>query len=176
MDRGSPQAGFVAAPRFDHGDDPAVMNSFRERLADVGARRLLDYWLTLVAEHGLSVKALFDPVRVPDLLASLYIEEWDHATAQSRIRMTGERVRTAWGGDGIIGHTVDQQVQGEVNALWKECDRLNFTEQRATLSLYDLTHRNRGHRWLCDLALPMSNASAERFVLGYLWDYDAPGR
>ncbi len=161
--------GLIAAPPFGAGDDPAVLSDFRARIGDAGGRRVFDYYTGLVARHGLAVKEHFDPLSLPDLLPALYIEEWDAAAEQSRIKLAGEFIRDM-GSGGIVGRKVDDRTEGAINALWKQCDRLNFIEQRATLALYHLDHRDLDFRWVYDLALPVTNRRGERFTIGYAWD------
>lgn len=117
----------VAAPRFDRGQDPDELSSFRDQLRNDAAETLLDYWCGLVPTHGFAMRAHFDPLAILPLLPAIYLEDWHAPTEQSRVRVSGEILETLWGGS-ILGQTVDDQGEGEANALWKECDRPNFHE------------------------------------------------
>lgn len=162
-------AGIHTAPAFQRGGDVTNLENFRAAVADDGAMRLFDYWTGLVAEHGLAIKAMVDPVAVPDLLPRIYIEEWDAELGQSRMRLTGEFLRDL-AGVNLLGLPVEKHAAPEALAVWQECDRLNFTEQRATLSYYSLAHFEKDHRWVWDLSLPMSDENGARFTLGYVWN------
>ena len=142
-------------------------NDFRAKIESADARRLFDYWLGLVLENGLEIKHLVDPLSVPDLLPSMYLEEWDHPTAQSKIRLAGETVKSMWG-KSYLGATIDEQTQGATAELWKQCDRYNFELQAPTLCRYDLRHRDRDYRWVWDLSMPMSDRDGNRYVLGHI--------
>jgi len=159
----------VAAPKFGPNDPVSKLHEFRQRLEDPGARKLLDYWSGLVSVYGLAIKRRFDPLAIPDLLPRIYLEEWDAPTEQSKVRLEGDVLRDLWGG-GAVGKTIDDQVTGAVNALWKESDRLNFGERRGTFEVYDLNFRDREYRWVGDLCLPMEDERGEPFSVGYIWD------
>ena len=156
---------FLAGPALGNADRPAF-SVFRTHLPDAAMCRLFDYWLDLVEANGPTVKHLIDPVALADLLPHIYMEEWDHPTAQSKIRLVGEALRELWGGSTFVGARIDDQMHGAINDLWRRCDRSNFQDQAPTLSRYNLQHRNRGYRWVWDLSLPISDKAGERYVLG----------
>jgi len=146
--------------------DASSYSAFRDHLPSGEMVRLFDYWLELVRVNGFGIKGRIDPIELADLLPFLYLEEWDHASEQSKIRLAGESLREMWGGKSFLGAIVDEQMQGAVNDLWKRCDKANFLDQAPTLSRYNLRHRDRDYRWIWDLSLPISDADGDRFVLG----------
>lgn len=158
----------IAAPIFGEGDTSETLKPFRDQLSDESACRFLDYWARLVSAHGLAIKRRFDPLEIYDLLPYVFLEEWDSRVAQSRVRLEGSMLESFWGG-GVVGQSIDDQVQGPINALWKEADRLNFEEHRGILAIYHLDFRNRDYRWIADVTLPMIDDKGGRFTIGYMW-------
>ncbi len=142
---------------------------FQKLIGNANARRLFDYWSRLLKEHGLAMKQAFDPTEVPALLSNIYIEEWDPAERQSRMRLMGEGLKAKWNED-VVGQRTDDHVKGEANALWKRSDQVVYFEQRPTVLAYDMAYKNRRHCTLIDLALPMEDRQANKFAIGYIWE------
>ncbi len=160
-----PSLKYLSGPAADVADADAY-RSFRNCLPGNDLIRLFDYWLGLVQANGFAVKHRVDPVEIAYLLPAIYLEEWDRLTQQSRIRLAGESLKEYWGGNSYVGATVDEQTQGAVNALWKQCDKANFLDRAPTLCRYHLEHRDLGFRWIWDLSLPIADARDNGYVLG----------
>src|SRR3546814_4652454 len=73
------QPGLFVGPHIEEVLSGADLTDFCAGLTDNGARALFDYWFGLLREHGLGMKAAFDPPRVPHALANIYLEEYDRS-------------------------------------------------------------------------------------------------
>src|SRR3546814_20241220 len=124
--------------------DLADLTDFCAGLTDNGARALFDYWCGLLREHGLGMKAAFDPTRVPHALANIYLEEYDAERQQSRMRLMGETLKAQWR-DSVVGLCTDDYVSGSVAALWKESDTVVYFGRRAASLTYNLKYIHRTH-------------------------------
>jgi hypothetical protein len=161
--------GLIAGPTVDDVIAGADTSDFRELIGHDKARRLFDYWCRLLREHGLQMKPAFDPLEVPALLPSIYIEEWDAEAGQSRMRLMGEELKAQWNED-VIGLRIDDYVRGDVNALWKRSDQVVYFDGRAALLAYNMEYQDREHCTLIDLTLPMNDSKGNKFAIGYIWE------
>lgn len=160
--------GLIAGPSVREILEGADTTAFRNLIGNDKARQLFDYWCRLLRDHGLAMKAEFDPLEVPRLLPSIYIEEWDPAERQSRMRLMGEDLKAQWDED-VIGLRTDDYVKGDVNALWKRSDQVVYFEQRTALLAYNMEYLDRDHCTLIDLTLPMDDRRGRKFAIGYIW-------
>lgn len=163
-----PAQGLVSGPSVDDVQAGTDVSAFRRLLTDPGAVALFDYWCRLVREHGNIIKPYFDPIEIPVALPSIYLEEYDAEHKQSRMRLMGETLKAQWSGS-VVGLVTDDYVTGNVNALWKQSDRLVYFEKRATILVYSLEYIDRSHCTLIDLALPMDDKDDRLFAIGYAW-------
>src|SRR3546814_7526825 len=88
------QPGLFVGPHFEEVLSGVDLSGFRTRLTDEGALALFDYWCRLLREHGLRLKAAFDPTAVPRALSHIYLEEYHPARRQGRMRLMGDRQST----------------------------------------------------------------------------------
>lgn len=160
--------GLITGPSVGEILAGADTTDFQRLIDSDKGRQLFDYWYRLLHEHGLAMKAAFDPLEVPRLLPSIYIEEWDPAVRQSRMRLMGEDLKAQWNED-VIGLRTDDYVKGDVNALWKRSDQVVYFEQRAALLAYNMEYLDRDHCTLIDLTLPMDDRQGGKFAIGYIW-------
>lgn len=163
-----PARGLISGPSVEELLAGTDIAAFRRLLTNEGAQALLDYWCRLVRENGVAIKRLFDPTEVPNALSSIYLEEYDKEHQQSRMRLMGETLKAQWSGS-VVGLVTDEYVTGDVNALWKQSDRLVYFEKRAAILIYSLEYIDRSHCTLIDLALPMDDAGGKMFAIGYAW-------
>ncbi|MFN4764707.1 hypothetical protein ACKGJN_16385, partial [Gillisia sp. Q332] len=96
----------------------------------------------------------------------IYLEEYDAAHQQSRMRLMGETLKAQWSGS-VVGLVTDDYVTGSINALWKQSDQLVYFEKRAAILIYSLKYIDRSHCTLIDLALPMDDAEGKMFAIGH---------
>jgi hypothetical protein len=159
----------IKGPSFATGrPEAAEIDAFRSEIFNADAVFLFDYWLSQGTESGIPEKARIDPVKLPNLLRALYIEEWDDERRQSRIRLAGEFHREL-AGFNVQGLAVDEYATGLANELWKQCDRCNFLELRPTLCGYSLKHVDKAHKRVADLTLPMRDKSGSVLTIGMTW-------
>src|SRR3546814_16251428 len=105
------QPGLFVGPHFEEVLSGVDLSGFRTRLTDEGALALFDYWCRLLREHGLRLKAAFDPTAVPRALSNTYLEEYDAERRPGRMRPMGETLnatRTARRG----GRGTEQHARG----------------------------------------------------------------
>ena len=162
------QPGLFVGPHVEEVLSGVGLSGFYDRLTDEGALALFDYWCRLLREHGLGMKAAFDPTAVPRTLGSIYLEEYDAERRQSRMRLMGETLKAQWRGS-VVGLSTDDYVSGSVAELWKQSDTVVYFNRRAAILTYDLEYIDRAHVTLIDLALPMDDQSGKKFALGYAW-------
>jgi len=141
---------------------------FRAAIGDTAALAFFDYWLSKCGDREIPQKSQIDPVEIPRLLPGIFIEEWDPAAGQSRIRLAGEFHRDP-DGTNIQNRTIDQQTNGATAAIWKACDRCNFFELRPTICGYDLDHFTPPDARHVDLALPVRDSDGAILIYGYSW-------
>lgn len=158
----------ILGPSVDEILADADTADFRRLLDNDNALRLFDYWCRLLRHHGLALKPAFDPLEVPALLPSIYIEEWDPVERQSRMRLMGEDLKEQWD-EGVIGLRTDDYVKGDVNALWKRSDQVVYFDRRTALLAYNMEYQDRAHCTLTDLTLPMNDGEGNKFAIGYIW-------
>ena len=65
----------------------------------------------LCGGQGIPQKSSIDPIEIPRLLSAIFIEEWDAAAGQSRLRLAGEFHREP-DGTNIQDRTVDELADG----------------------------------------------------------------
>lgn len=161
----------IKGPGFAAGrPGDAQLATFRRELFHDDARHLFDYWIDKVADGKIPGKAQIDPTEIPGLLPGLYIEEWDEAKGQSRLRLAGELHREV-AGFNVQGLLVDEHTSGPTSELWKQCDQCNFSELRPTLCGYSLAHVEKPYKNLADLALPLRDGDGARLALGLIWPF-----
>src|SRR3546814_725222 len=144
------------------------LSGCRARLTDEGALALFDYWCRLLREHGLRLKAAFDPTAVPRALSNIYLEEYDAERRQSRMRLMGETLKAQWR-NSVVGLCTDDYVSGSVAALWKQVDAIVYFDRRTAILTYNLEYIDRAHVTLIDLALPLDDGSVKKFAIGWAW-------
>src|SRR3546814_6278013 len=88
----------------------------------------LPIWCRLLREHGLRLKAAFDPTAVPRALSNIYLEEYDAERRQGRMRLMGETLKAQWR-DSVVGLCTDDYVSGSVAELWKQSDTVVYFQQ-----------------------------------------------
>lgn len=162
------QPGLHVGPHIEEVLSGADLSAFRARLTHAGALALFDYWHRLLRSYGLSMKAQFDPVEVPRALASIYLEEYDVARKQSRMRLMGETLKAQWR-DSVVGLCTDDYVSGSVAELWKQSDTVVYFDRRAAILTYNLEYIDRPYVTLVDLALPMDDDAGRKFAIGCAW-------
>ncbi|MEO3428357.1 PAS domain-containing protein [Pelagibius sp. CAU 1746] len=160
--------GLIPGPSVEDILAGADTTEFRRLVGNDSALQLFNYWSRLLREHGLAMKQQFDPLEVPALLSNIYIEEWDPEERQSRMRLMGEDLKAVWNED-VIGLRTDDFVRGDVNALWKQSDRIVYFENRTAILAYNMEYLDRPHCVLRDLTLPMQDHQGNRFAIGYIW-------
>jgi len=168
MGANSRQPGLFVGPHIEEVLSGADLSAFRARLGDEGALALFDYWCALLSEHGLRMKAAFDPTGLPRALPNIYLEEYDAERQQSRMRLMGETLKAQWRGS-VVGLCTDDYVSGSVAELWKQSDTVVYFDRRAAILTYNLEYIDRAHVTLVDLALPMDDASGKKFAIGCAW-------
>ena len=159
----------VRGPSYAEGvPDEAEIARFRDAIRDDGALAFFDYWASKCGAGDIPDKTSIDPIEIPRLLSAIFIEEWDAAAGQSRIRLAGEFHREP-DGTNIQDRTVDELANGTTAEIWKACDRCNFFELRPTICGYDLEHFDKPFVRHADLALPVREAGAAILTYGYSW-------
>jgi hypothetical protein len=159
----------IKGPSFAAGlPEAATIEAFRSEIFKADAIFLFDYWVSQCSASGIPSKDQIDPVKLPNLLPAIYIEEWDDQRRQSRIRLAGEFHREL-AGFNVQGLTVDDHTTGAANELWKQCDRCNFFELRPTFCGYTLEHVDKAHKRMADLTLPMRDKSGSVLTIGVTW-------
>ncbi len=161
--------GLVPGPSVDELLAGGDTTGFRSLIGNDNARQLFDYWCRLLREHGLAMKPAFDPLEVPALLPSIYIEEWDPQAQQSRMRLMGEDLKAQWDEE-VIGLRTDDYVKGDVNTLWKHSDQMVYFDRRTAILAYSMEYQDRAHCTLVDLTLPMNDGEGNKFAIGYIWE------
>src|SRR3546814_6091253 len=134
------------------------LSGCRARLTDEGALALFDYWCRLLREHGLRLKAAFDPTAVPRALSNIYLEEYDADRRQSRMRLMGETLKAKWR-NSVDGLCTDDYVSGSVAELWKQADTIVCFERRMAILTYTLEYIDRAHVTFTDTARPVDDES-----------------
>lgn len=162
------QPGLVLGPHIEEVLSGADLSGFRARLTNEGALALFDYWCALLREHGLAMKAAFDPAAVPRALSNIYLEEYDIVRQQSRMRLMGETIKAQWR-DSVVGLCTDDYVSGSVAELWKQSDTVVYFDRRAAILTYNLKYIARPYVTLVDLALPMDDEHGKKFAIGCAW-------
>ncbi|WP_193367290.1 PAS domain-containing protein [Pelagibius marinus] len=161
--------GLIPGPSVDEILADTDTSHFRSLIDNDKALQLFEYWCRLLHYHGLALKPAFDPLEVPALLPSIYIEEWDPEAQQSRMRLMGEDLKARWDEE-VIGLRTDDYVKGDVNALWKRSDQVVYFEKRTAILAYSMEYLDRAHCTLIDLTLPMNDDKGNRFAIGYIWE------
>lgn len=81
------------------------------RLSDPRLRLLYEHWIEIRGNRPLPARRSVDPVKIPSVLSSVFICDYERAAGRLRYSLVGEDVRTRYGCE-IIGRYQDELFQG----------------------------------------------------------------